>query len=61
VEAGEEVVVSRVNKPIARLVLYTQPKAPRRLGEAKARVCTHPMGASKTPSIDDIVTISLPF
>jgi len=38
VEAGEEVVISRANKPIARLVPYTQPKAPRRLGEAKGLI-----------------------
>jgi prevent-host-death family protein len=38
VEAGEEVVISRANKPIARLVPYAQPKPPRRLGEAKGLV-----------------------
>lgn len=38
VEAGEEVVISRANKPIARLVPYTRPQAPRRLGEAKGLV-----------------------
>jgi len=38
VEAGEEVVISRANKPIARLVPYAQPKPPRRLGEGRGLV-----------------------
>jgi prevent-host-death family protein len=38
VEAGEEVIISRANKPIARLVPYEQPKALWRLGEAKGLV-----------------------
>jgi len=38
VEAGEEVVISRANKPIARLVPYSQAKPTRRLGEAKGLV-----------------------
>ncbi len=38
VEAGEEVIIARANKPIARLVAYTHPKAPRRLGEAKGLI-----------------------
>jgi prevent-host-death family protein len=38
VEAGEEVIISRANKPIARLVPYAQPKPARRLGEAKGLV-----------------------
>jgi prevent-host-death family protein len=38
VEAGEEVIIARANKPIARLVPYTPPQAPRRLGEAKGLV-----------------------
>ncbi|MGH8658182.1 MAG: type II toxin-antitoxin system Phd/YefM family antitoxin [Gammaproteobacteria bacterium] len=35
VEAGEEVVICRANKPIARLVPYGQSKPTRCLGEAK--------------------------
>ncbi|MGH8610633.1 MAG: type II toxin-antitoxin system Phd/YefM family antitoxin [Gammaproteobacteria bacterium] len=42
VEAGEEVVISRANKPIARLVPYGQSKPPRRLGEAKGLVEIRP-------------------
>jgi prevent-host-death family protein len=38
VEAGEEVVISRANKPIARLVPYAPNKRVRRLGEAKGLI-----------------------
>ena len=35
VEAGEEIVIARANKPIARLVPFAPPAPRRRLGEAK--------------------------
>ncbi|WP_347257379.1 type II toxin-antitoxin system Phd/YefM family antitoxin [Methylocaldum sp.] len=38
VEAGEEVIIARANKPIVRLIPYTAPKPSRRLGEAKGLV-----------------------
>jgi prevent-host-death family protein len=38
VEAGEEVVITRADKPIARLIPYAPTKGPRRLGEAKGLV-----------------------
>lgn len=38
VEDGEEIIISRANKPIARLVAYREKAAPRRLGEAKGLV-----------------------
>lgn len=40
-EAGEEVVISRANKPAARLVAYERPRTARRLGEAKGLVTIH--------------------
>jgi prevent-host-death family protein len=38
VEAGEEVVIARANKPVARLVPVTAPAPKRRLGEAAGLV-----------------------
>ncbi len=38
VEAGEEVVIARANKPVARLVPVTAPASKRRLGEAAGLV-----------------------
>ncbi len=36
--AGEEVIISKAGKPIARLVPYTQKKRPRRLGLLKGKI-----------------------
>ena len=38
VEEGDEIIISRANKPIARLVAYREKAKPRRLGEAKGMV-----------------------
>ena len=38
VENGEEIIISRANKPIARLVAYQDKVKQRRLGEAKGMV-----------------------
>ena len=38
VEEGEEIVISRANKPVARLVAYQKKINVRRLGEAKGMV-----------------------
>jgi prevent-host-death family protein len=38
VEEGDEIIISRANKPIARLVAYRGKAQPRRLGEAKGIV-----------------------
>jgi len=38
VEEGDEIIISRANKPIARLVPYREKALPRRLGEAKGMV-----------------------
>lgn len=38
VEAGEEVVIARANKPVARLVPISAPAPKRRLGEAAGLV-----------------------
>jgi len=37
VAAGEEVVISRAGKPLARLVPYSKPNRNRRLGEDQGR------------------------
>ena len=38
VEEGDEIIISRANKPIARLVAYREKAQARRLGEAKGMV-----------------------
>jgi prevent-host-death family protein len=38
VEEGDEIIISRANKPIARLVAYREKARPRCLGEAKGMV-----------------------
>ncbi|HVT58650.1 MAG TPA: type II toxin-antitoxin system Phd/YefM family antitoxin [Thermoanaerobaculia bacterium] len=38
VEAGEEVVISRSGKPVARLVPIAEPKRPRELGRDRGRI-----------------------
>jgi prevent-host-death family protein len=38
VEMGDEIIIARANKPIARLVPYQQKSVKRRLGEAKGMV-----------------------
>ena len=41
-EAGEEIVIAKAGKPIARLIPYEK-RPPRRLpGSAKGKVCIHP-------------------
>jgi prevent-host-death family protein len=36
--AGEEVIISRAGKPIAKLLPYAQKKQPRRLGMLKGKI-----------------------
>ena len=36
--AGEEIVVAKAGKPLAKLVRYEQPKEPRRLGGLEGRI-----------------------
>lgn len=38
VEEGDEIIISRANKPIARLVAYHEKAGQRQLGEAKGMV-----------------------
>jgi len=38
VEQGDEIIISRANKPIVRLVAYQEKAQPRRLGEAEGMV-----------------------
>jgi prevent-host-death family protein len=38
VEEGDEIIISRANKPIARLVAYHEKVSQRHLGEAKGMV-----------------------
>jgi len=38
VEDGDEIIIARANKPVARLIAYQQKPVKRRLGEAKGMV-----------------------
>lgn len=38
VEEGDEIIIARANKPIARLVAYQESPVKRHLGEAKGKV-----------------------
>lgn len=49
--AGEEVIISKAGKPIARLIPYTPKKKPRRLGAWKGRVRIAPDFDELPPSI----------
>jgi len=42
VEEGDEIIISRANKPIARLVAYQRQPKSRSLGEAKGMVVIKP-------------------
>ncbi len=41
VEEGEEIVISRAGKPVARLVPFTSVRLPRQLGVWEGRVVVH--------------------
>jgi prevent-host-death family protein len=41
-EAGEEIIVRRGSKPVAKLVRYEAPKEPRQLGRLKGRIWIAP-------------------
>jgi prevent-host-death family protein len=41
-EAGEEIIVRRGSKPVAKLVRYDPPKQPRQLGRLKGRIWIAP-------------------
>jgi prevent-host-death family protein len=38
VEAGEEIVVARAGRPVARLVPHARPRGPRRPGSMKGKI-----------------------
>jgi prevent-host-death family protein len=38
VERGEEIVIGRAGKPVARLILYREPTGPRRLGACAGQI-----------------------
>jgi len=41
VEAGEEIVVARAGKPVAKLVRHEQPRAPREPGSLRGEIVIH--------------------
>ncbi len=41
VEAGEEIVLGRAGRPVAKLVPFRPPGAPRRLGGWEGRIVVH--------------------
>jgi prevent-host-death family protein len=42
VAAGEEIVIGKAGKPVAKLVPYTEPKEPRKFGAWKGKVWLAP-------------------
>ena len=42
VEQGEEIVISRSGRPIARLIPYDRPSEPRKLGALSGRIWVSP-------------------
>ncbi|MFQ5633664.1 MAG: type II toxin-antitoxin system Phd/YefM family antitoxin [bacterium] len=40
--AGEEVIIAKGNKPVAKLVSYNGKKQKRKLGSAKGQICVAP-------------------
>jgi prevent-host-death family protein len=50
-EAGEEVIISKRGKPIAKLIPYAATKRPRRLGILKGRVRIAPDFDRLPPSV----------
>ncbi len=42
VAAGEEIVIGKAGKPVAKLVPYTEPKEPRQLGTLKGKIWLAP-------------------
>ena len=52
VEAGEEVVIARAGRPVARLVPYRRPTAPRPLGVWRDRVTIAPDFDEVNPDIE---------
>lgn len=53
VEAGEEVVIARAGRPVARLVPYRVPRQPRRPGLWRGRVTLAPDFDATDPELLD--------
>jgi prevent-host-death family protein len=54
-EAGEEIIVRRGPKPVAKLVAYHPPTAPRRPGSLKGRIALAPDFDATPEDFDDYV------
>jgi len=50
VDAGEDVIIARYGRPVARLVPIRRPAGPRRLGSLKGRIRIAPDFDSPLPS-----------
>jgi len=54
VEGGEEVIIARAGKPVARLIKFEQPTGPRKLGALKGRFKVGPDFDRPDPEIDKL-------
>lgn len=54
VESGEEVVIARAGKPIARLVKFDRPKGKRKFGALRGKVWISPDFDEPDPKIDQM-------
>lgn len=52
-EAGEEIVIARGGRPIARLVRYTPSRAPRKLGRWNGKIRIAP-DFDQTPDLNEL-------
>ncbi len=54
VENGEEVVISRSGKPIAKLVAVSRPETPRKLGALKGKIVVSGDFDEPMPEIEEV-------
>ena len=53
VERGEEVVIAKAGRPVAKLVSYTEPLEPRKPGAWKGKVWISPDFDAPIPELDE--------
>jgi antitoxin (DNA-binding transcriptional repressor) of toxin-antitoxin stability system len=54
VEQGEEVVIARAGKPVARLMPFGRPSAPRKLGALRGQIWIAPDFDEPIPELEDL-------
>lgn len=61
VEAGEEIIIGRADKPLAKLVPYVEGSKPSFLGAARGKIAVPPLDAINQwePEVAESLTIDL--